>query len=71
MSKEFAEQVDFQTSVRGIKVRGSYETMREAQIRSEVLKRKLRHSQITQYIVKIFLDKVEYHLLDLDGGYIV
>jgi hypothetical protein len=40
LSKEFAEQVDFQTSVRGIKVRGSYETMREAQIRSEVLKRK-------------------------------
>jgi hypothetical protein len=40
INKEFSETVDFQTSVRGIKIRGSYETMREAQIRSEVLKRK-------------------------------
>jgi hypothetical protein len=35
--KEFSEKNQFRTSVRGIKVRGSYETLREAQIRSEVL----------------------------------
>lgn len=40
IDKEFSETVDFQTNVRGIKVRGSYDSMREAQIRSEVLKRK-------------------------------
>ena len=40
LDKEFSETVDYQTNVRGIKVRGSYDSMREAQIRSEVLKRK-------------------------------
>jgi hypothetical protein len=40
IDKEFSETVDFKTNVRGIKVRGSYDSMREAQIRSEVLKRK-------------------------------
>jgi hypothetical protein len=36
---EYLEQNDFQTSIRGIKVRGSYETLREAEIRAQVLKR--------------------------------
>ena len=40
LDREFSETVDYQTNVRGIKVRGCYDSMREAQIRSEVLKRK-------------------------------
>jgi len=39
LEKEYDEANNFQTSVRGIKVRGVYETLREAQVRSEVLKR--------------------------------
>ena len=40
LNNEFNQEVDFQTNVRGLKVRGSYDTLREAQVRSEVLKRK-------------------------------
>lgn len=36
---EFLEKNNFQTCVRGIKVRGSFETLKEAQVRAEVLKR--------------------------------
>jgi hypothetical protein len=39
LEKEYLEKNNFQTTVRGIKVRGSYDTLKEAQIRSEVLKR--------------------------------
>jgi len=38
--KQFDEENDFQTSVRSVKVRGVYDTEKEARIRSEVLKRK-------------------------------
>ena len=34
LDKEFSETVDFQTNVRGFKLRGCYDTMREAQVRS-------------------------------------
>ena len=51
LDKEFSETVDFQTNVRGIKVRGSYNTMKEAQIRSEVLKRKDKNHNI--YIAQV------------------
>jgi hypothetical protein len=40
ITNEFNEIVDFKTNVRGFKIRGSYETLREAQVRCEVLKRK-------------------------------
>lgn len=46
LDREFSETVDYQTNVRGIKVRGSYDSMREAQIRSEVLKRKDKNHNI-------------------------
>ena len=46
LDKHFNEQVDFQTNVRGLKVRGSYDTLREAQVRSEVLKRKDKNHNI-------------------------
>ena len=37
--KEFHEKNNFQTSIRGIKVRGTYDTFKEADIRAQVLKR--------------------------------
>ena len=39
VEKEFYEKNNFQTSVRGIKVRGVFETLKEAQVRAEVLRR--------------------------------
>lgn len=37
LDKQYYEENNFQTSIRGIKVRGVFDTMREAQIRSQVL----------------------------------
>ena len=51
INKEFSEQVDFQTNVRGFKLRGCYDTMREAQVRSEILKRKDKQHNI--YITQV------------------
>jgi hypothetical protein len=39
LENDYLEKNDFQTSMRGVKVRGVYETLKEAQVRSEVLKR--------------------------------
>lgn len=39
LEKTFLAKNNFRTSVRGIKVRGSYDTLEEAKIRAEVLKR--------------------------------
>lgn len=39
IDREYLEKNDFRTCVRGIKVRGSFETLKEAQIRAEVLKK--------------------------------
>lgn len=39
LDKDFLEKNDFKTSVRGIKVRGVFDTLKEAQIRADVLKR--------------------------------
>lgn len=39
LDNEFAKDNDFQTSVRGIKVRGVFDTIKEATVRAEVLKR--------------------------------
>lgn len=38
--KKFDAENDFQTSVRGLKIRGTYDTRREAEVRAEVLRRK-------------------------------
>lgn len=40
LEKEFYEHNDFRTTVRGIKVRGVYDTQREAQMRAKMLQRK-------------------------------
>ena len=37
---------DFQTSVRGVKVRGVYETEREAKVRAEVLRRRFPNDNV-------------------------
>ena len=39
IEKDFLEKNEFRTSVRGIKVRGVFETLKEAQLRAEVLRR--------------------------------
>lgn len=40
LEKEFYEKNEFQTSIRGFKVRGSYDTLEEAKARSESLRKK-------------------------------
>ena len=40
LDKFFAEQNDFVTSVRGLKIRGVYDTIKEAQVRAKVLQRR-------------------------------
>lgn len=42
----FYKQNDFKTSVRGLKVRGVYDTLKEAQIRAKVLQRKDKHFNV-------------------------
>lgn len=39
LESKFHEQNNFQTSIRGIKVRGVFDTLREAEVRAQVLKR--------------------------------
>lgn len=39
LEKEYLEVNNFQTTIRGIKVRGSYETLKEAQNRAEMIKK--------------------------------
>lgn len=39
LDKKFYEENNFQTSIRGMKVRGVFDTMREAEIRAQVLKK--------------------------------
>jgi hypothetical protein len=40
LEKDFHEENNFQTSIRGIKIRGTYDTLKEAQVRAEVLRKK-------------------------------
>jgi hypothetical protein len=51
INREFGEKVNFQTNVRGFKLRGCYDTLREAQVRSEILKRKDKQHNI--YITQV------------------
>ncbi len=39
LEKEFHEKNDFRTTMRGIKVRGVFDTLKEAQVRAEILKK--------------------------------
>ena len=40
LTEEFNESVDFTTSTRGVKVRGVYDTLREAQVRAKILQKR-------------------------------
>ena len=40
LEKEFYQNNDFRTTVRGVKVRGIYDTLREAQVRAKVLQKR-------------------------------
>lgn len=55
LDREFDEMNNFQTSVRGVKVRGVYDTYREAEVRSKVLQR-------TDSRFDVFIGQVGYWL---------
>lgn len=40
LTNQFNESIDFQTSTRGVKVRGVYDTLREAQVRAKILQKR-------------------------------
>jgi len=40
LNELYNETVDFKTNVRGVKVRGTYDSLKEAQVRAKVLQRK-------------------------------
>ena len=46
LEKQFYEREDFQTTIRGIKVRGIYDTYREAQVRAKLLQTKDRNFHV-------------------------
>lgn len=46
LEAEYQEKNDFQTSIRGFKIRGSYETLPEAKVRAENLSRLDKHFNI-------------------------
>ncbi|QOI90154.1 hypothetical protein QKU58_gp016 [Pyramimonas orientalis virus] len=52
LDKEFHEQNDFQTSIRGLKVRGVYDTMQEAQARSQKL-RKFENNKFSIFVAQV------------------
>lgn len=63
ISKQFDEDNDFQTSVRGVKVRGTYDSLREAQKRAKILQRRDKNFHV-------FVGQVGYWLPwdpDADG----
>lgn len=51
LENEYYEKNNFQTSIRGIKVRGVFDTLREAEIRAQVLKKK--DSKFSVYVGQI------------------
>ena len=64
LDKEFDKKVDFQTSIRGLKVRGVFGTYKEAEIRSKVLQR-------MDDVHHIFIGQVGYWLpWDPEADYI-
>ena len=52
LESKFHEQNNFQTSMRGIKVRGTFDTLAEAQSKSEQL-RKLENNKFSIYIAQV------------------
>ena len=52
LEREFYEKNDFNTSIRGIKIRGVYDTIQEAQHRSESLRKK-ENNKFSIYIAEV------------------
>jgi hypothetical protein len=55
LDKEFSEKNDFRTSVRGVKIRGTYDTLPEAERRAKLL-------QKTDPVHNVFVGQVGYWL---------
>ena len=55
LEDKYNETIDFQTSMRGIKVRGTYDTLKEAQVRAKVLQRRDKN-------FNVFVGQVGYWL---------
>ena len=46
LNNEYNELVDFKTSTRGVKVRGVYDTLREAQVRAKILQKRDKNHNV-------------------------
>lgn len=55
LEKEFYEENDFRTTMRGVKIRGVYDTMREAEVRAKLLQKRDRN-------FNVFVGQVGYWL---------
>ena len=55
LKDEFNESVDYQTATRGVKIRGTYDTLKEAQVRAKVMQRKDKN-------FSVFVGQVGYWL---------
>lgn len=75
LNEKFTEENDFQTNVRGVKVRGVYDTKREADVRAKVLQRQDKHHNV--FVGQVgywlpwdpslsYMDKVQGEYLDND-----
>ena len=75
LTEKFTEENDFQTNARGVKVRGVYDTKREADVRAKVLQRQDKHHSV--FVGQVgywlpwdpslsYLDKVDGEYLDND-----
>lgn len=75
LNEKFTEDNDFQTNVRGVKVRGVYDTKREADVRAKVLQRQDKHHNV--FVGQVgywlpwdpslsYMDKVQGEYLDND-----
>lgn len=75
LTETFTEANDFSTNVRGVKIRGVYDTKKEADVRAKVLQRQDKHHNV--FVGQVgywlpwdpslsYLDKVEGQYLDND-----
>jgi hypothetical protein len=75
LTEQFTEDNDFQTNVRGVKIRGVYDTKREADVRAKVLQRQDKHHNV--FVGQVgywlpwdpslsYMDKVQGEYLDND-----
>ena len=75
LTEKFTEDNDFSTNVRGVKIRGVYDTKKEADVRAKVLQRQDKHHSV--FVGQVgywlpwdpslsYLDKVEGQYLDND-----